>query len=126
MTRAALQQSSREPHGVDDGRSDSPPREALDLAVEEREVEAGVVRDEGRVAGERDEAPHGNRDPGTPRELAGLDAGEVRHGRRERNAGVDEGLLVERAAFGRAAGTEDSRIGTKAFVAKQKPEFIGR
>jgi enoyl-CoA hydratase len=39
---------------------------------------------------------------------------------------VAEGLMVERQAFGRAAATEDARIGTKAFVAKQKPEFVGR
>ncbi|WP_312856842.1 enoyl-CoA hydratase/isomerase family protein [Arthrobacter mobilis] len=66
----------------------------------------------------------------TCREIAAKSAAAVANAKRTVDAAAGlptaEGLLVERAAFGRAAGTEDSRIGTKAFVAKQKPEFVGR
>ncbi|GLB66696.1 enoyl-CoA hydratase/isomerase family protein [Arthrobacter mangrovi] len=37
-----------------------------------------------------------------------------------------EGLKLERDAFAGAFGTEDARIGTRAFLAKEKPEFTGK
>jgi enoyl-CoA hydratase len=37
-----------------------------------------------------------------------------------------EGLQLERDAFAAAFGTEDARIGTRAFLAKEKPEFTGK
>ncbi|EMY35433.1 3-hydroxybutyryl-CoA dehydratase [Arthrobacter crystallopoietes BAB-32] len=37
-----------------------------------------------------------------------------------------EGLLLEREAFAATFGTEDARIGTRAFLAKEKPQFIGK
>ncbi|MCG2623581.1 enoyl-CoA hydratase-related protein [Arthrobacter sp. I2-34] len=66
----------------------------------------------------------------TCREIAAKSPAAVANAKRTIDAATGlptpDGLLVERAAFGRAAGTEDARIGTKAFVAKQKPEFTGR
>ncbi len=44
-----------ERHRVDHGRRDSLPADALELAIDETDVEAGVVRDEHGVAGERHE-----------------------------------------------------------------------
>ena len=35
-------------------------------------------------------------------------------------------LLVEASLFGLAAATDDMREGTRAFVAKRKPEFKNR
>ena len=54
---AAGEKRPREPHGVDDRRADAGTREPLGLAVEEREIEARVVRDEHAVAREGQEAP---------------------------------------------------------------------
>ena len=90
--RPLRQQPLREPDGVDDGRRDAPPGEELDLAVEEAEVEARVVRDERRVAGEREEPAHRELDPGRPAEGGRLDARQRGHGRRQRRARVDERL----------------------------------
>ena len=56
--RAPVEQPPREPDGVDDGGRHPPARDPLHLAVEEREVEAGVVRDEHAVPGEVEEAAH--------------------------------------------------------------------
>lgn len=39
---------------------------------------------------------------------------------------TSEGLLLERAAFAAAFGTEDARIGTRAFLEKETPQFAGR
>ena len=74
--RPPLEQAPREPHGVDDGRRDAPTGEPLDLSVEEREIEAGVVRDERGVAGEADEAAHCRRHRGRPGRSRGADPGE--------------------------------------------------
>ena len=86
------EQRPREPHGVDDRRADARAREPLGLAVEEREVEARVVRDEDRVAGEGEEAPHGL---GRPRRAAQLLVPEAGHRARsgaDRKSWIDEGL----------------------------------
>jgi enoyl-CoA hydratase len=42
------------------------------------------------------------------------------------NAGVEEGLRFEAAAFGLAAATEDCREGTRAFLEKRSPAFSGK
>ncbi len=55
---AAAEQAPREPDRVDDRRGEAAPREALHLAVEERQVEARVVRHEHGVAREREEPAH--------------------------------------------------------------------
>ena len=54
-----VEEPAREPDGVDDRRGDAPAGEPLDGAVEEADVEAGVVRGERRVAREREEAADG-------------------------------------------------------------------
>ena len=56
--RALTEQAARQPDGVDDGRCDPLAREPLDLALEEREVEARVVGDDGGVTREREQAAH--------------------------------------------------------------------
>ena len=76
--RPLAEQPSRKPDGVDHGRGDAPPGEALDLAVEEREVEARVVRDEHRLAREREQAPHRELGARRAAEVARGDAGERR------------------------------------------------
>ena len=50
------QEVARERHRVDDGCREPLPGQALELAVDEADVEAGVVGDEDGVAGEGDEA----------------------------------------------------------------------
>lgn len=42
------------------------------------------------------------------------------------DAGVDEGLRLEAAAFGLSAATEDRREGTRAFLEKRRPVFAGK
>ncbi len=42
------------------------------------------------------------------------------------NCGVEEGLRIEAAAFGLAAASEDFREGTRAFLEKRNPEFVGK
>jgi hypothetical protein len=51
-----VEEPARKPHRVNDRYCDTSPGEALDLAVEEPHVEPSVVRDEGRVAREREKA----------------------------------------------------------------------
>ena len=58
-TRPPGEEPSCEPHGVHDGCGDSPARQVRHLAVEEREVEPRVVRDQRGVAGEREQLPDG-------------------------------------------------------------------
>ena len=42
------------------------------------------------------------------------------------DAGLEEGLRFEAAAFGVCAATEDRREGTRAFLEKRKPAFRGK
>ena len=42
------------------------------------------------------------------------------------DAGLEEGLRLEAAAFGVSAATEDRREGTRAFLEKRKPAFAGK
>ena len=42
------------------------------------------------------------------------------------NAGLEEGLRFESAAFGIAASTEDRHEGTTAFFERRPPVFTGR
>jgi enoyl-CoA hydratase len=42
------------------------------------------------------------------------------------NAGLDEGLRYEAAAFGLTTATEDRREGTRAFLEKRQPAFAGK
>ena len=89
---APREQAAREADGVDDRRRDPRPRQPLGLPVEEREIEARVVRDEHRVAGECEEAPqrdlHGRR----ASKLPVGEAGERRHRGPERPRRIDERL----------------------------------
>ena len=59
---ASAEDATRERDGVHDRRREALPGDALCLAVEEREVEAGVVRDEDGVASKREEQLDGARD----------------------------------------------------------------
>src|SRR6185312_7385506 len=89
---ALPQQAPREPDGVDDRRGDAAPGEELDLTVEEGEVEAGVVRDDRRVAGEREQPADGElRARGSSQRL-GADPGDRRDGGGKRDPWVDERL----------------------------------
>jgi enoyl-CoA hydratase len=40
--------------------------------------------------------------------------------------GLEEGLRLEAAAFGISAATEDCREGTRAFLEKRRPAFVGK
>ncbi|MGD0871693.1 MAG: enoyl-CoA hydratase-related protein [Bryobacteraceae bacterium] len=42
------------------------------------------------------------------------------------NAGLEEGLRFEAAAFAVSAATDDGREGTRAFLEKRKPAFAGK
>ena len=42
------------------------------------------------------------------------------------DATLDEGLQIEADEFAGVFGTEDARIGVAAFLAKEKPDFLGR
>jgi enoyl-CoA hydratase len=42
------------------------------------------------------------------------------------NAGIEEGLRFEAAAFAVSAATDDGREGTQAFLEKRKPAFAGK
>ena len=91
-TRPPLEQASGKPHGVDDGRRDAPAGETLDLSVEEREVEPGVVGDERGVAREADEAAHCRRHRGRLRQIPRPDPGEVGDRCGKRHSRVHERL----------------------------------
>ena len=64
---ASRQQAPRERNRVDHRARETAAGEALDLAAEEGDVEARVVRDEHRVAGEREEATNRRARGGAPR-----------------------------------------------------------
>ena len=89
---AAREHAPRERDGVDHRRRDARACEPLRLAVEEREVEARVVRGEHRVAREGEEPPHGHRRMRRAAELPVGDAGDRGDGRAQRLARIDERL----------------------------------
>ena len=91
---APREQAPRERHRVDDGRRDPRAGEQLRLAVEEGEVEAGVVRDEHRVAGEGEEPADGGPRRRRAAQLPVGQPGERRRARRERRARIHERLEV--------------------------------
>ena len=80
LPRALPEQSPREPDGVDDRRGDATPRQELHLPVEEGEVEAGVVRDDRRVPGEREQAADGQLGAWRSRERLRADPRDGRDG----------------------------------------------
>ena len=89
---AAGEQAPGEPHGVDDRSRDAAPREPFDGPVEKRHVEARIVGDQHRIAGELEKAPHRQVDARRPPDVRGADAGERRDRRRQRKAGIDQRL----------------------------------
>ncbi len=86
------EQAPRERDRVDDGRCKSRPGELHRLAVEERHVEARVVRDEHRVAREGEEPVDGERGRRGAAQLTVAQPGERLDPRPERHPGVDERL----------------------------------
>ena len=91
-TEPAVEKAAREPDRVDHGRRDPPPGQPLDLAVEEAEVEAGIVRDEHGVAGELEEAPDRELGRRRAREGARVDSGQGGDRDGQRPPWVDQGL----------------------------------
>src|SRR5438128_9189355 len=90
--RAARKQAAREPHRVDDGPGQPRSRQALCLAVEEREVEARVVRDKDGVAREPEKAADGHARVRLPAQLGIVETGESADRGPERNARIDQQL----------------------------------
>ena len=87
-----VEQPAGEPDRVDDRRGDPPAGQPLDLAVEEAEVEAGVVGDEHRVARELEEAAHRELDRRRAPQRPRVDPGQRRDRGRQRPPRVDERL----------------------------------
>jgi monovalent cation:H+ antiporter-2, CPA2 family len=90
--RAALEQAAREPDSVDDGPGEAGAREPLRLTVEERQVEAGVVRNQDRVTRELEKAPNGDVRMSLSAQLRVTQTGKGADRGRERDAGIDEQL----------------------------------
>ncbi len=88
----AGEQAAREPDGVEDGRGAAAARQTLDRAVEERHVEASVVRDERGVARELEETPERELDARRLPEVLLPDSGQRRDEARQRGARIDERL----------------------------------
>ena len=63
---------------------------------------------------------------GAGQRAAGGRAGAGSRGRWASNAGLEQGLRFEAAAFGVSAATEDRREGTRAFLEKRRPAFAGK
>lgn len=42
------------------------------------------------------------------------------------DASLSDGLAIEQQEFGKTFASEDARIGVAAFIAKEKPDFVGR
>ena len=87
-----VQETPREPDGVDDGSGDAPAGEALDGLVEEPHVEAGVVCSEGRVACEGEEPAHGELGTGRAAQLDVAQPGQTGDRLRQRDPRIDERL----------------------------------
>jgi hypothetical protein len=89
---APLQQPAREPDGVHDRRCDAASREPLHRVVEESDVEARVVRGEGRVVDECEKAPHGELLPRRAAQVGVAETRQPRDRRREGDPRIDERL----------------------------------
>ena len=89
---AAREEPSRESHGVDHRRADARARKPLGLPVEEREVEARIVRDEHAVSREGEESLHGLGRPRRSTQLLGPEAGHGARSGPDREPWIDEGL----------------------------------
>ena len=115
---AATENAARERDGVDHGRREPRPGQALRLAVEEGEVEARVVRHEDGVSGEGEEAAHRGADRRGSPELRVAQPCERRDDAVERDARVRERLELLRqleTAYAHGADLADPRRpGTKA------------
>src|SRR6476619_7904793 len=88
----AMQQPSRQPHSVDDRRGDTLAGEVGDGAIEEADVEAGVVGGERRVARERQEPTHGELRTRGDAQLRVAKPSQPNDRGREGDAGTDERL----------------------------------
>ncbi len=86
------QEVARERHRVDDGRREPFPGQAFELAVDEADVEAGVVGDEDGVAGEGDEAGERLADSRRAAQLVVGEPGQPPDRTRQRHARRDERL----------------------------------
>ena len=89
---AAGEERARETHGVDDRRADAGTGQELGLAVEEGQVEARVVRDEHRIAGESEEAPDGVGGAGCAAQVLVAEAGDRARSGCDRHSRIDERL----------------------------------
>jgi hypothetical protein len=88
VRRPPAEQLAREANGVDHRRRDAPAGQPHGLVVEEGHVEARVVRDEDRVAGEGQKAPDGGGDRRSPAQLGVTEARQGRDCRLQPRAGV--------------------------------------
>ena len=88
----SCQQPPGKRHRVDDGRCEPRACQALGLAIQEGEIEARVVRDEHRIAGEGEEVAHRGGRRRRAAQLPIREPGERRDRSGERNVWVDEGL----------------------------------
>ena len=82
----------REPDRVDDRRGEAPAREALELVLEEGDVEARVVRDEHGVARELEEAADGDLRARRAAQVLVPDPRQRGDVRRQEDAGIHERL----------------------------------
>ena len=87
-----FEQPTRERRGAERGLGESPPVPHEELLLEEALVEAGVVRDEQVVTGEREEPLEDVADSGRAAELLLSQPGEAGNGLGERDARIDERL----------------------------------
>ena len=92
--RPAREQPPRESDRVDDRAGEAGAGQPLGLAVEKGEVEARVVRDEHRVAGELEKTAHRDRGMRRTAQIGVAQAGDLRDHRPDGNAGIDEQLEV--------------------------------
>jgi hypothetical protein len=90
--RAAGEEASCKPDRVEHRGRQPSPFEGFDLAVEEADVEAGIVGDEHALAGEREKTAHGLRGGRSTAEVTLSNAGQGGDRTRERASGIDQGL----------------------------------
>src|SRR6266536_5389820 len=88
--RSAGEEAAREADGVDDGTREAGAGQPLGLAVQERKVEAGVVRDQDGVLRELEEPPYGDGRMWLAAKLGVAEAGERRDHVTDRNPWIDE------------------------------------